>query len=269
MRIVSFAAIKGGVGKTTLTYNFGEWLADRGYKVLMIDNDHQCSLTQQYNIFTNDNTVADIYKQNGIEPEIKKVNHNLDLIPSSLGLEELNDQLQFKENKAMLLFMWLADHYSDISAKYDYILIDCHPDFSTITKNAIAISDYIISPIEPSQYGFSSKGNLLARLKVFKEELIDVRTRKSYINAEPLFIANRMLHNTKSSRELSEVIENDDDITETIPNRELFNRSTLDNNPLSEMKKDKLKYQKHKAFFDQIDTIFESLRQKIDGNKGA
>ena len=27
MKIISFSAIKGGVGKTTLAYNYGEWLA--------------------------------------------------------------------------------------------------------------------------------------------------------------------------------------------------------------------------------------------------
>lgn len=29
MKIITFAAIKGGVGKTTLTFNYGEWLAKK------------------------------------------------------------------------------------------------------------------------------------------------------------------------------------------------------------------------------------------------
>ena len=44
MEIITFAAVKGGVGKTTLSYNFSGYLADLGYKVLMIDFDHQCNL---------------------------------------------------------------------------------------------------------------------------------------------------------------------------------------------------------------------------------
>lgn len=27
MKIITFSAIKGGVGKTTLTFNYGEWLS--------------------------------------------------------------------------------------------------------------------------------------------------------------------------------------------------------------------------------------------------
>lgn len=29
MKIITFAAIKGGVGKTTLAYNYAEWLAEQ------------------------------------------------------------------------------------------------------------------------------------------------------------------------------------------------------------------------------------------------
>lgn len=32
MEIITFAAIKGGVGKTTLSYNFAEYLSDLGKK---------------------------------------------------------------------------------------------------------------------------------------------------------------------------------------------------------------------------------------------
>ena len=35
MKIITFAAIKGGVGKTTLTFNYGEWLARKGHNVLL------------------------------------------------------------------------------------------------------------------------------------------------------------------------------------------------------------------------------------------
>ena len=48
MKIITFAAIKGGVGKTTLAYNYGEWLANQGSRILFIDLDHQSNLTQTY-----------------------------------------------------------------------------------------------------------------------------------------------------------------------------------------------------------------------------
>ncbi|MDK6305049.1 ParA family protein, partial [Lactobacillus crispatus] len=50
-KIITFSAIKGGVGKTTIAYNFGSWLADNHKNVLFIDLDHQCNLSQTYNVY--------------------------------------------------------------------------------------------------------------------------------------------------------------------------------------------------------------------------
>lgn len=36
---------KGGVSKTTTTFNLGWMLAERGHTVVMIDADPQCNLT--------------------------------------------------------------------------------------------------------------------------------------------------------------------------------------------------------------------------------
>ncbi len=41
---------KGGVGKTTLTANLGGILADMGQKVLVIDADHQQSLSSYFKL---------------------------------------------------------------------------------------------------------------------------------------------------------------------------------------------------------------------------
>ena len=63
MKIITFSAIKGGVGKTTLTFNYGEWLSSKGYNVLLIDSDHQSSLTQTYDIYESKGTLANITKK--------------------------------------------------------------------------------------------------------------------------------------------------------------------------------------------------------------
>lgn len=35
---ITFSASKGGVGKTTMTFNFASYLIQRGYRVLLIDS---------------------------------------------------------------------------------------------------------------------------------------------------------------------------------------------------------------------------------------
>ncbi|MFT3742181.1 MAG: ParA family protein [Gammaproteobacteria bacterium] len=44
-KIITFFNHKEGVGKTTLVHNLGFILADKGYKVLLIDADPQMNLT--------------------------------------------------------------------------------------------------------------------------------------------------------------------------------------------------------------------------------
>lgn len=138
------------------------------------------------------------------------------------------------------------------------------PDFLTVTKNAIAISHYILSPIEPSQYGFTSKSLLLERLANFKDEVIDVRSRESYITAQTLFIGNRIRHNTKSSKEFSQKISEDKNVIALIPEKELFNRSTLDGTPIVEMQEDKEINIKNKTFFNALDSTFHNITNTIE-----
>lgn len=263
MRIVSFIAIKGGVGKTTLAFNFGEWLACKGKKVLLIDLDHQCNLTQTYQVFDSSGTVANIFlKANKVD--IIEVKNNISILPGSMNLDKIESSLESNPNKNMLLYMWLEDHYdSHKIEKYDYIIVDCHPDFSIATKNAIAISHSIISPIIPGDFAYNAKFNLEERLDEFKKETIDFRTRESYVTAKLYFIANMISHNKKSSKELLEILENENNLIGLIPDKELFNRSTLDRISLSEMKNKPEIYRVHKNFLEKLEEIFSGIYDKI------
>lgn len=60
MKLISFVAIKGGVGKTTLALLTGQYLAQKGNKVLFIDLDHQSNLTHFYDVYKDQKTVANI-----------------------------------------------------------------------------------------------------------------------------------------------------------------------------------------------------------------
>lgn len=62
---IASASYRSGVGKTTLTFNYGEWLAEHGNKVLFMDLDHQSNLSQTYNIYATENTCANIFSGQG------------------------------------------------------------------------------------------------------------------------------------------------------------------------------------------------------------
>lgn len=240
MQIITFAAIKGGVGKTTLTYNLGEWLVRKqNQKVLLIDADSQSSLSQTYGFYHTDYSLRDIFTKQSVNAE-KVIQHTktVDLLPSALDLDQILPQLDTQINKEFILFMWLDDNYRYLK-QYDYIIIDCHPDFSTITQNAIINSDLVLSPIEPSQYSLNAKSILTDRFEQLQNDLVDPKSahgkRQSYVNAKLYFIGNRIKEDEKSSRAFLDIMKNDKKTVAFVPEAELLNESTLFTTPVFAM----------------------------------
>lgn len=181
-----------------------------------------------------------------------------------MHLDDIETNIENKTNKNMLLYMWLSDNYDRLNlSKYSYIILDTHPDFATATKNAVIISNSILSPITPSEHGYNAKFNLEERVDELRKEAIDFSSRTSYVTAELFFIANKIRHNTKSSHKLLNVIKDDKRVLANIPEKELFNRSTLDKTSLSSMAKDHQVYIKQRQFFDDIDNTFKKVTEKI------
>ncbi|SYW14953.1 ParA family protein [Oenococcus oeni] len=263
MEIITFSAIKGGVGKTTLAFNYGEWLAKNKKHVLFIDLDHQSNLTQTYNIYDNNDTVGNIFLDRG-KVKIHEISEYISLIAGDMHLDDIERDIENKTNKNMLLYMWLSDNYERLNlGKFDYIILDCHPDFSTATKNAVIISNAILSPITPSEHGYNAKFNLEERIDELRKEAIDYSTKKSYVTAKLFFLANMIKHNTKSSHELLKALEGDTSVLATIPEKELFNRSTLDKASLSTMAQDHKTYIGQREFFDSMNKTFNEITEKL------
>lgn len=164
----------------------------------------------------------------------------------------------------MMLFMWFKNNSDSLSlTDYDYILIDTHPDFSTITKNAIAISNYLLSPITPSEHGYNAKFDLETRLEKFRKSLFDYRTGETYVDAKLFFIVNMIRHNTSMSRDLLKHIEGDETVATIIPERELFNKATARHTSIFELANhDKSVLKQNQKFIKKADHLFQELASK-------
>lgn len=171
-KLITFFNHKGGVGKTTQLYTIAWALSLKGKRVLMVDADSQCNLSNQslgeegfeqhYIDFPKDNFkdgVAPAFeaKPRMIEaincPKIKG-SENLYLLPGSFGISENETQLSIAIN-FNLTFMTMTnlpgsfyDLIHKCASKYsiDVVLIDLNPGLSAINQTLLFSSDYFIIP---------------------------------------------------------------------------------------------------------------------------
>ena len=280
MRVISFVGIKGGIGKTSLAKEFIEKLkrelTHRGSekKILVLDLDHQCNLTQAHGLYESEGTVVNIFKRQG-DVVIHHIDERLDMIAGAMDLDVIESELETKTFKDMLLYMWLDKNYDDIDAdQYEYVVIDCRPDFSIATRNAVAISDMLLSPIIPSQYSLDSRQNLETRLQMYADENIDYKTGESNIDAELYFLGNMIKHNTLASKELVKQLENDPKVLGFVPYKELFIRATIADSEngvqpsvYDLIEKDEyngIRLSDHRHFFYELDGVLNKVLLKLD-----
>ena len=167
MKTVSVINYKGGVGKTTVTANLAAEMAHRGKKVLVIDLDPQTNLTfcfmtpEEWQLYyEKDKTIKSwfnaILRDKPNKPHFKDLTVKkcgIDIICSHLGLIEIDVHLAaglgatfHQPWKYINTYSYIKRELSTLSDVYDIVLLDCPPNFSTVTRNALVASDYYVIP---------------------------------------------------------------------------------------------------------------------------
>lgn len=125
---------KGGVGKSTLTYELAHAWADAGARTLAIDLDAQASLTTLFDA-SPPYTVADVLSGNRpTAAAVVNVRAGLDVLASSSALASIEAQLSTRPARDVVLRRALQP----IADAYDVALIDCAPAMGVLTVNALA-----------------------------------------------------------------------------------------------------------------------------------
>jgi chromosome partitioning protein len=170
-KIIAFFNQKGGVGKTTTCVNMAGFLAEKGYKVLLLDIDAQGNASSGvgiekdgkfktiYNVIVDDNEIEDVIMPTKFA--------NLDVIPANVDLAGAEVELVQMNNREKVVRKIL----NKIKDKYDFICIDCPPSLGFITVNALTASDSVLIPIQCDYYALEGLSQLMYTIKLVKKHL--------------------------------------------------------------------------------------------------
>ncbi len=151
-RVIAIAMQKGGVGKTTTTINLAAALAEMGLRVLAVDLDAQCNLTEHagfnpeqltstiYNIFMDEIN----HGHSQVETAIHASHEGFDLLPSQPELSLVELALMNALSREQVLSAVLQS----VTPRYDYVLIDCNPSLGLLVINALTAADSVLIPIQ-------------------------------------------------------------------------------------------------------------------------
>lgn len=161
--IISLLNQKGGVGKTTLSTHIASTLALSGKRVLLIDGDVQGSALDW------------------------AASRKADPIFNVVGISKNT----------------IHKEVPTLAEGYDYVIIDGPPRVYDVAKSAIAASDLILIPVQPSPYDVWAAKEVVDLINEVRDTINNYR---GYKKIESAFLINRVIQNSVIGRDVEEAL---------------------------------------------------------------
>lgn len=169
---ISIVNQKGGVGKTTTTFNLGACLAYSGQRVLVVDLDAQANLTISFGLNPDDidKTSNDLLVDESVtlDQVIHRTDYsNLWCVPADIRLAGADVKL-----REMIMREKILDGKLEAAKDYfNFVLFDCPPNLSSVTINALVASTDAIVPIETQFYSMKAIDDLTSTFNLIKRKM--------------------------------------------------------------------------------------------------
>ena len=178
--IINCMNLKGGSWKTTTTLLLGQYLALKGYRVLLVDTDPQGTLSffmgwrPDYDTGYED-TIApfvlgdlETMAEGGgtgrdLRYAVKKTHWpNIDIVPANLQLASIDLQLPITLSRQKTLedqqamFLRVRAAIDSVKNDYDIVLVDGTPSLNLLTMNVFSAGDVCLIPVPAQMADYAS-----------------------------------------------------------------------------------------------------------------
>ncbi|OWU78916.1 ParA family protein [Phaeobacter sp. 22II1-1F12B] len=187
MKIIASYSNKGGVGKTASAVNIAYCLAKEGHRVLLCDLDPQGASSFYFRVkpskklkgdrfFTDVKRFTDAIRGSDFD--------NLDILPANTEFRDFDVFLaRMKRSQSRL-----KKALKSVGNDYDFIVLDCPPNISTLSENVFKASDAIVVPVIPTTL---SERTFEQLVEFFKEHKLE---RKKILAFFSMAQATKKLH---------------------------------------------------------------------------
>ncbi len=165
-RVIAIVNRKGGVGKTTTSFNLAGALSERTGPVLLIDLDPMGSLCRSLNIRPSELPLSDLLV--GLQGSLGQLIRPTEIphlycIPGDPNLRTF----EMRNGPSVGYRNALRQHLAGVLKlkPFPFVIIDCPPSLGLISGNALVACSEVIIPVDGSIYGM---GALVDTLRVIK-----------------------------------------------------------------------------------------------------
>ncbi|HIE53272.1 MAG TPA: ParA family protein [Armatimonadetes bacterium] len=175
-RTIAVVNQKGGVGKTTTVLSLAAFIAEWGYRVLVVDLDSQGNATSGLGVNRRQLKRCIYDALVGACPLTEVIvstsDSGLDLAPSTLDLAGLEIELArlsdvstgFRETR-------LREALVPVKDQYDCLFVDSPPSLGLLTLNALAAAEGVIIPVQSEYYALEGLSQLLNTITLVQRRL--------------------------------------------------------------------------------------------------
>ena len=146
--IIAVCNKKGGVAKTTTAHALGAGLAYKGKRVLLIDLDSQCNLSQAVGADLMGSGSGSVLRgETAAANTVQRITDTLHIIPGEAGLAKADIDITETGKEYRL-----KEKLEELTPAYDFIVIDTPPALGILTVNALTAADAVLIPIQCDYY---------------------------------------------------------------------------------------------------------------------